>query len=170
MQACGDVGAGGRASRALKAWMHRRARQMRTAERPYYMPHSLHRDLLRDADAPGLARQQLEAFRPELDPLVYEDLALLVTELVSNSVRHAGLNAGDWVLFDIVVTAEQVRVDVRDGGPGFVPVPRAPEDLSPYHWGLHIVERLADRWDVVPANGTGETRVWFELDRLTLAG
>jgi anti-sigma regulatory factor (Ser/Thr protein kinase) len=134
------------------------------------MPHSVHRDLLRDADAPTVARQELEAFRTELDPLLYEDVALLVTELVANSVRHAGPRAGDWVLLDIFVSAAQVRVDVRDGGPGFVPVPRAPEDLSPYHWGLHIVERLADRWDVVPANGTGETLVWCELDRLPAAG
>ena len=129
------------------------------------MPSSLHREILRDEFAPAVARRELEAFRGELDPLVYEDLALLTTELVANSVRHAGARAGDRVLFDLSVTTALVRVDVRDGGPGFVPVAREPGDTSPYHWGLHIVERLSDRWDVVPANGNGETRVWFELDR-----
>jgi anti-sigma regulatory factor (Ser/Thr protein kinase) len=128
------------------------------------MSHSLHRDLLRDDDAPAVARRELEEFRGELEPLVYEDVALLVTELVANSVRHAGPKAGNSVLFDLVVTAACIRVDVRDRGPGFVPLPRQAGDVSPYHWGLHIVERLADRWAVVPANGTGETRVWFELD------
>jgi anti-sigma regulatory factor (Ser/Thr protein kinase) len=129
------------------------------------MPQSLHRDLFRDQFAPGAARKELEAFREELEPRVYEDLALLTTELVANSVRHAGPRAGDHVLFDLSVTAALVRVDVRDGGPGFEPVPRDPTDTSPYHWGLHIVERIADRWAVVPANGNGQTRVWFELDR-----
>jgi serine/threonine-protein kinase RsbW len=134
------------------------------------MQHALHRDLVRDQFAPEAARHELEAFRAELDPLLYEDAALLITELVANSVRHAGPSAGDHVLFDLSVTAASVRVDVRDGGPGFVPVPREPGDVSPYHWGLHIVDRLADRWDVVPANGTGETRVWFELDRAAATG
>jgi anti-sigma regulatory factor (Ser/Thr protein kinase) len=129
------------------------------------MQHSLHRDLLRDDDAPAAARRELEAFRAELDPLVYEDAALLITELVSNSVRHAGPRAGDRIVLDLSVTVARVRVDVHDGGPGFVPVPREPGDVSPYHWGLHIVERIADRWAVVPANGNGSTCVWFELDR-----
>jgi hypothetical protein len=46
-----------------------------------------------------------------------------------------------------------------------VPAPRKPGDVSPYHWGLHIVDRIADRWAVVPPNGSGSTCVWFELDR-----
>jgi anti-sigma regulatory factor (Ser/Thr protein kinase) len=134
------------------------------------MQHSVHRDLLRDDDAPSAARRELEAFRADLAPLMYEDVALLTTELVANSVRHAGPRAGDRVVLDLSVTAALVRVDVRDGGPGFVPVPREPDDISPYHWGLHIVERLADRWAVVPANGNGTTCVWFELDRVPEAG
>jgi anti-sigma regulatory factor (Ser/Thr protein kinase) len=134
------------------------------------MQHSLHRDLLRDQDAPACARRELEPFRAELDPLVYQDVALLITELVTNSVRHAGPDAGDRVLFDLAVTPGRVRVDVRDGGPGFSPVAREPGDQSPYHWGLHIVERLADRWAVVPPNGTLGTLVWFEVDRLPAAG
>src|SRR3954452_2982215 len=154
----------------LQAWMHppSEARADRR-EAAVHMQHSLHRDLPRDQFAPAAARLELEPFRGELDPLVYEDLALLTTELVANSVRHAGPRAGDRVLFDLSVTAALVRVDVRDGGPGFVPVARDPTDTSPYHWGLHIVERIADRWAVIPANGTGETRVWFELDRIPQA-
>jgi anti-sigma regulatory factor (Ser/Thr protein kinase) len=128
--------------------------------------HALHRDLTRDRFAPAVARQELEALRDELEPLLYEDLALLVTELVANSVRHAGASAGDRVGFDLSVTETLIRVDVRDGGPGFVPVPREPGDTSPYHWGLHIVEQVADRWAVVPASGNGSTTcVWSELDR-----
>jgi anti-sigma regulatory factor (Ser/Thr protein kinase) len=129
------------------------------------MPHALHRALVRDWSAPAEARHELEVFRAQLDPLLYEDVALLVTELIANSVKHAGPDAGDRVLLDLAVTPSRVRVDVCDGGPGFVPVPRDPDDHSPLHWGLHIVQQLADRWDVVPANGHGQTRVWVELDR-----
>ena len=125
----------------------------------------LHWDLTRDDDAPAAARHRLEAFRDELDPLMYEDLALLTTELVANSVRHAGPRGGDHVALDFSLTAGLVRLEVRDGGPGFKFVPRADGDTSPYHWGLQIVERLADRWAVVPRNGNGTTCVWFELDR-----
>ena len=132
--------------------------------------HPLHCDLTRDENAPAAARHELEAFRDELDPLLYEDLALLTTELVANSVRHAGPRAGDRVLLDMSLTAGLVRLEVRDGGPGFAFVPREPGDVSPYHWGLQIVERIADRWAVVPANGHGSTCVWFELDRLAEAG
>jgi anti-sigma regulatory factor (Ser/Thr protein kinase) len=131
--------------------------------------HPIHLDLTRDSDAPAAARHELEAFRDELDPLLYEDLALLTTELVANSVRHAGPRAGDRVVLDLSLTAGLVRLEVRDGGPGFVFEPRKPGDTSPYHWGLHMVERIADRWAVVPANGNGSTCVWFELDRVAEA-
>jgi hypothetical protein len=33
------------------------------------------------------------------------------------------------------------------------------------HWGMELVDRLADRWQVVPGEGRGHTSVWFELDR-----
>src|SRR3954452_16439701 len=147
--------------------MRSRARPAPTRrEAAGHMQAPFHCDFARDDDAPGAARQELEAFRDELDPLQYEDLALLTTELVANSVRHAGPQAGDRVILDLSVTAALVRLEVRDGGPGFKFVPRAAGDTSPYHWGLQIVERIADRWAVVPANGNGTTCVWFELDRV----
>ena len=46
-------------------------------------------------------------------------LVSLVSELVTNSIRHAGLGAGDPIDLDVRTTNGQVRIAVHDGGPGF---------------------------------------------------
>jgi anti-sigma regulatory factor (Ser/Thr protein kinase) len=94
---------------------------------------------------------------------VFGDVVLVISELVTNSVRHAGLDAGQPVQLSVNVEGENVRVAVRDPGPGFTP-PSAPSD--PAHvggWGLVLVEQLADRWGV---EHDGEANVvWCELKR-----
>lgn len=125
----------------------------------------IERRLARDLDAGTEARGELERFRAELDDTDMEIVALLMSELVSNSVKHAGPAAGDYVLLDMTLTPDRIRVEVRDGGPGFVPRRRPPGDDSGLHWGIELVHRLADRWQVVPGNGRGDSAVWFELDR-----
>src|SRR5688572_3972292 len=45
-------------------------------------------DIARDDRAPRVARQVLEELAEDLDPSVLDNARLLVTELVSNSVRH----------------------------------------------------------------------------------
>jgi anti-sigma regulatory factor (Ser/Thr protein kinase) len=89
-----------------------------------------------------------------------ETLRLLVTELVTNSVRHA---RADTVLVRVLVGRSAVRTEVTDAGPGFDPAEMAPLSSDRTGWGLFLVERLATRWGV---NGDGDrTRVWFELQR-----
>ena len=71
---------------------------------------------------------------------VFGDVVLVISELVTNSVRHAGLDATEPVQLSVRVRGDTVRVAVRDPGPGFKP-PAAPED--PAHvggWGLVLVE------------------------------
>ncbi len=102
--------------------------------------------------------------RCDLDPDVGQ---LLITELVTNAVRHAG--PGD-VTVRARITAGVVNVEVEDASP------RSPGGLVPPPWqqesgrGLLLVEVLAERWgvDVLPDG----KRVWFEArpDRLTAAG
>jgi anti-sigma regulatory factor (Ser/Thr protein kinase) len=110
------------------------------------------------------ARRELERFRGHLDETDLQIVALLMTELVANSVKHAGPNAGPHLRLSLTVTADRVRVEVRDGGPGFVPVRRT-DAAGALHWGIELVDRLSDRWQVVPGGGHGDTSVWFELDR-----
>ena len=101
----------------------------------------------------------------ELDELVDESLAfdirLLVSELVTNSVRHAEIGPEDSIKLRVDVDDGNVRVEVVDDGPGFDP-PEAVDDADESRdrgWGLFFVTQLADRWGVDKDGG----RVWFEI-------
>ena len=110
------------------------------------------------SDAPARARRELTRLRTELDPPLEDTLRLLVTELVSNAVRHA---AAENVSLKVLVARQAVFTEVTDNGPGFEP-PEA-DAARTNHWGLFLVRRLADRWGVV-RDGKA-TKVWFELRR-----
>jgi anti-sigma regulatory factor (Ser/Thr protein kinase) len=114
-------------------------------------------------DSVGKAREGLEGLRGTVPDRLLEDLRLLVSEIVTNSVRHAGLSPGDIVEVRVVADRRRVRVEVLDPGAGFVPPAEEPEAGSGSGWGLLLVARLADRWGV--EHRDGHTRVWFQLDR-----
>lgn len=106
-----------------------------------------------NVNAPAVSRSRISSMRSSLEPRC-DDVLLLVSELVTNSVRHA--RSCD---IDVSVRAMdgQIRVEVSDDGPGFThDVPRG-EGL-----GLSIVERLADKWGIDPGE---RFTVWAELSR-----
>ena len=111
-------------------------------------------------EAPSKARRALGKLRGDLDPPLMETMRLLVTELISNSVKHAKAEA---VSLRVLVGRESVLVEVTDHGPGFQPRPRRRNDARDSGWGLFLVERLAHRWGV--GKDGAATRVWFELRR-----
>jgi anti-sigma regulatory factor (Ser/Thr protein kinase) len=88
----------------------------------------------------------------------HDDARLLVSELVSNSVRHAGQPAGAPLRIRAFAVDGVVRVEVEDGGRGAVR--RRAADPRTGGVGLELVELLAARWGVSHEDGT---RVWFEL-------
>src|SRR3954452_1406410 len=90
---------------------------------------------------------------------VLADVKLLVSELITNSVKYGG--KGEVVLNVEAPDAQQVRVEVVDQGVGFVPVARNRPATEVGGWGLHLVQTLANRWGV----HEGSTHVWFEIDR-----
>jgi anti-sigma regulatory factor (Ser/Thr protein kinase) len=112
-------------------------------------------------EAGARARRALSQLRADIDPPLMETLRLLVTELVSNSVRHAH---SDTVVLKIVVGRSAVLTEVTDEGPGFDPAETEKPDTDESGWGLFLVERLAHRWGVVQEDDA--TRVWFELLRV----
>ena len=95
-----------------------------------------------------------------LDPDPAESLRLVISELVTNALRHAA----DGERIDIAVTPKPdfLCVQVTDDGPGLAPRPRALESEEEGGFGLFFVEQLARRWGVTRENR--RTRVWFELD------
>jgi serine/threonine-protein kinase RsbW len=116
--------------------------------------------LARTARAPGEARRSLEALRHRIDPAVFDDVRLLVSELVTNSVQHEGPDPGSWVDVRLRVSGAAVRGEVTNPGPGFHPEPHPPGQGKESGRGLYLVDRLASRWGV---SKNGVTRVWFEI-------
>ncbi len=111
-------------------------------------------------EAPAHARHALGRLRSDIDSPLMETLRLLVTELVSNSVIHAG---ADHVVLKVLVGRKLVLTEVTDEGPGFDPDNRRGPAADRPGWGLFLVERLAHRWGV--SHEGHSTKVWFELLR-----
>ena len=111
--------------------------------------------------AAGEARAALAVLDGRIDPDVLDDIRLLVSELVTNSVRHAGADR-ELVRLAVTSSGPAVRVEVSDGGTGFEPAARTKAHDDVGGWGLHLVDRLADSWGVETGR---RTRVWFEIQR-----
>lgn len=116
-------------------------------------------------DSARAARQAVDAL-----PLHEHDEAafnarLLVTELVGNSVRHAGLSAADSITLELRLSDDLLRVEVTDQGAGFQrpSFDGLPSDEAGGQ-GLFLVEALADRWGTQPTPHKDGWMVWFEID------
>ena len=92
---------------------------------------------------------------------VLENAILLVSELVTNAVRHSAQGELEEVELRLKVEPERIRVVVSDPGGGFEAVPRLPTASESSGWGLYLVDRIADRWGVITKD---RNEVWFEID------
>lgn len=108
------------------------------------------------------ARQAIGAGNGWLPDEVRGDVLLLVTELVTNAVRHGQPGRERPVRVLVAGSSKRVRVEVVDAGPGFDAVPRRPGNDATGGWGLYLVQRIADRWGVLPA--ASGCCVWCELE------
>lgn len=113
-------------------------------------------------DAVAAARRGLDGLESEVGSERLHDMRLLVSELVTNSVRHAGDGGGEQLELQVNVSQDTIHVCVTDRGPGFEVAPRTPDDDPGSGWGLFLVEQLSDRWGV---ELNGATQVWFEIER-----
>ena len=71
--------------------------------------------------APGSARRAVGRLADRLPQPRLEGLQLLVSELVTNSVRHAGMGPDGRIRVRVRLVHDTIRLEVTDGGPGFVP-------------------------------------------------
>jgi anti-sigma regulatory factor (Ser/Thr protein kinase) len=106
------------------------------------------------------ARERIvELAAPFVEPHRIGDLRLVISEVVTNAVRHGG--DGDMLL---AVTPKQdlLCVQVTDTGDGFAPRPRAYAPDEDGGFGLFLIEQLTRRWGLTREDSN--TRVWFEFD------
>jgi anti-sigma regulatory factor (Ser/Thr protein kinase) len=113
-------------------------------------------------NAPRTARRALDSLDGQIPPALQDDLRLLVSELVANSVLHAGVGPDDSLTLVLSVSEERLRVEVHEPDHGFRPSFPAQRESSGSGNGLLIVERVADRWGITRE---ASTCVWFEIDR-----
>jgi anti-sigma regulatory factor (Ser/Thr protein kinase) len=125
-----------------------------------------------DLTSPARARHALNPIEERFGDEASFKLRLLISELVTNSVKHARLRAQDHIAIRVVSEGKALRAEVVDRGLG-LPAPERsqpegrwqyrqsePDPDWPGGWGLSIVETLADRWGVVQDD---HTMVWFEV-------
>ncbi len=115
-----------------------------------------------EPEAVQAARHSLDRLGDSLPPEKLEDVRLVVSELVTNSVLHAGLSPNEQISLTVTVSAGSVRGRVCDPGSGFkVPLEPYPRSDLTGGWGLPIVETISDRWGV---EQNSHACVWFEID------
>ena len=91
-----------------------------------------------------------------------DSLRLVVSEVVTNSIRHGQAGADGCVEVKVKASRERLRLEIVDDGPGFYPDARRGRADEPGGWGLFLVDQCAVRW----GNERGERhRVWLELER-----
>lgn len=111
-----------------------------------------------NSGAPAAARREVR----ELDAVPSDrlpDILIVVSELVTNAVRH-GPGEETRVQLRISVSPDRIRIEVEDRGVDRFRRSSAARD-GVGGLGLRLVETLSDRWGITP---TGPTVVWCELD------
>ena len=115
----------------------------------------------RDVHSIPQARRFTRDTLTHLDDETLAAVELMVSELTTNSIKHAR----SAFTLTIRVASSELRVEVQDHGPG-TPVLGSPAPAEPSGRGLQIVNTLSSRW------GQDVTRsgkvVWFELEDGTL--
>jgi anti-sigma regulatory factor (Ser/Thr protein kinase) len=118
-----------------------------------------------DASTPGTARRMVREALADVDPAAAATVLLMVTELVTNVVRHAKT--------EVVVSIDvgpPIRVEVHDGvaaTDAFREMirtrPRSADPHAPGGRGLALVHDMASRIGIADDPRAGKV-VWFELD------
>jgi anti-sigma regulatory factor (Ser/Thr protein kinase) len=135
--------------------------QLRAAEHE----HPVEVRLELDAQAPAAARSLVaDCLGQGVAESEVDDARLLVTELVTNSLRHSGASAGDHVVVRVELKPGLLRIEVEDSGRGGMIAPRAADMESTGGFGLNLVQALSERWGVERV-AIGGTRVWAQLAR-----
>ena len=141
------------------------AGKLRTSHDAYYPAETgdsrraWHLTLPMARQAPGLARAATrEVLTSWQVAHLAESALLIVSELVTNSVKHS---QGSLLRLQMQATGTRIRIEVHDADPRW-PQPCTPAALDESGFGLVLVNALADKWGVCD-DATGKA-VWVELE------
>ena len=116
-----------------------------------------------DAQAPGAARSIVVGHLGGLvAPSVLDSAQLLISELVTNSVRHSGAAAGEQLMVRVCLGQSACRLEVEDRGRDGVIAPKPMDRVNGGGMGLNLVQMLSERWGLERVLAGG-TRVWAQL-------
>jgi anti-sigma regulatory factor (Ser/Thr protein kinase) len=111
--------------------------------------------------APAMARAAVAPWLSErVSDQLRADTQLLLSELVTNSVRHAHLTRGAAIRVSVEISDGFVHLEVEDPGDDSVITSRRPDRERGGGFGLYLVETLAKSWG---SRHEGSTCVWAEL-------
>ena len=102
----------------------------------------------------------LEVGEAFVDESRLPDLALVISEVLSNAVRHSS-EAGA-IQLAVTPKDDYLCVQVTDPGAGLAPRPRATAPDEEGGWGFFLIEHMTRRWGLTREDS--HTRVWFEFD------
>jgi anti-sigma regulatory factor (Ser/Thr protein kinase) len=116
-----------------------------------------------DVGAPGAARIVVtQVLGERVAAPVLERAKLVMSELVSNSVRHRGPSADAAVTVRVRLLDGGLWLEVEDPGRNGIVAPHGADPRALGGFGLHIVQALSERWGSERARA-GRTRVWAQL-------
>lgn len=113
--------------------------------------------------APSRARRSvLSQLEGHIAPTKASDVALIVSELVTNSVLHANVGSRRSLTLELITRDDGVRISVTDPGSRLEPRILPPDHERLGGLGLFLVEQLSEAWGVA-RDGRGHTRVWCDV-------
>jgi anti-sigma regulatory factor (Ser/Thr protein kinase) len=91
-----------------------------------------------------------------------DDVGLIVSELVTNSVVHTGPGSGQTVGVEVSLSDGRLHLTVTDSGAASSPRLIGLDLDQPAGMGLFFVDRLSASWGV-KRDAAGRTTVWCEF-------
>lgn len=112
--------------------------------------------------APGRARDRVLSHLDLVDGTGAGDVILIVSELVTNSVRHANVDTDQTLSLELTRFDGHLRIAVTDSGSPLQPRLLRSDSPRPGGLGLRLVEQLSSAWRV-ERDAAGTTRVWCDV-------
>ena len=115
------------------------------------------------ASSVGAARRRLmsDLIAADICDSAVCDVALVISELLSNALRHAAPLPGSKIRVAWRIDTGNVQVSVRDGGGPTRPELGEPTQAATGGRGLRIVQKLSRSWGTT--TGDEGTTVWAEV-------